>query len=291
MIEQHAYAKINLTLEVIGRRSDRYHDIISVVQLVDLHDTLIFSPADQLVIECDEPALAIQAQHNLVWRAARLLQEIGGVNGGARIRLHKRIPVAAGLGGGSSDAAATLVGLARLWELDLPRWRLWELAAQLGSDVPLFFHGPTALVEGRGERVTRVPTPPPGWAVLVCPSYNIPDKTRRLYESLHPHDYTEGSITRRLVSALVAGQFPSPELLYNAFDRAAAEVFQSLNSLREAIHRIGGRDAHLSGSGPTLYVLYSSAEQAQAEVLYRNLQASGVPVFLTRLLSTVQGGI
>jgi 4-diphosphocytidyl-2-C-methyl-D-erythritol kinase len=285
MIEQKAYAKINLSLEVIGRRADRYHDIVSVMQLVDLYDTLTFAPAQGLLVECDEPALAAEHEGNLVWRAARLLQETTGATGGAHIRLYKRIPVAAGLAGGSSNAAATLVGLSRLWKLDLPMSRLRELAVQIGSDVPFFLNGPTALVEGRGERVTRILPPPPGRAVLVSPQYDIPDKTRRLYASLQQRDFTEGNLTRRLVSALVNGEFPPPELLYNAFDRVAGEVFQSLDRVREKILRVGGRDAHLSGSGPTLYVLYPEAEHRQARALYERLQAEGLRTFLSRLVT------
>ena len=115
MITRDAYAKLNLSLEVIGQRDDGYHDLISVMQLVDLHDTLTFEMADEITLECDHPILAAEGRNNLVWRAARLLQETARVNKGAKIELQKNIPLAAGLGGGSSDAAATLSGLSELW--------------------------------------------------------------------------------------------------------------------------------------------------------------------------------
>src|SRR5207249_7371755 len=116
---RNAYAKLNLSLEVVGQREDGYHDIVTVMQLVDLHDTLTFNDSDEIMVECDHPALAAEGKANLVWRAARLLQETAKVGKGAHIELQKNIPLAAGLGGGSSDAAATLSGLVELWGLEL----------------------------------------------------------------------------------------------------------------------------------------------------------------------------
>ncbi len=145
MLTLRAPAKVNLTLEVLGRRDDGYHDIVSIMQTVDLCDTITLEPADALAIECDDTSIGPSA--NLALRAATLLNESTGGGKGAKIRLEKRIPVAAGLGGGSSDAAATLVGLNRLWGLDLPIERLVGLAAGLGSDVPFFIHGGVAMVQ------------------------------------------------------------------------------------------------------------------------------------------------
>jgi len=283
-LTRHAYAKINLCLEIIGRREDNYHDITSVMQLVDLDDTLTFSPADELTLSCDDPGLAAERGENLVLKAARLLREAGGVREGASIELHKRIPLAAGLGGGSSDAAATLSGLSELWGLKPAREDLLNIAILLGSDVPFFLGGPTALVEGRGERVTRVPSPPPGWAVLVCPQYDSRDKTKRLYEGLVRSDMSEGIVTHRLIAALIAGEFPQSSLLFNAFERAASSVFDGLDRLRGTVTRAGGRDVHLSGSGPTLYTLYEAREQPLAHDLRERLDAAGLRTFVARLI-------
>ena len=139
-----ARAKVNLTLEVLGRREDGYHDIASIIQTIDLCDTLSLEPADSILFECDKPEL--QSQDNLALKAAYLLKASTGYDGGARITLLKGIPVSAGLGGGSSDAAATLTGLNTFWGLGLPLDELIPLAAQLGSDVPFFLHGGTAMV-------------------------------------------------------------------------------------------------------------------------------------------------
>ncbi|MBI4758138.1 MAG: 4-(cytidine 5'-diphospho)-2-C-methyl-D-erythritol kinase, partial [Chloroflexi bacterium] len=197
MFTRFAYAKINLTLDILGRRPDGYHEIASVMQAISLHDTLVFSRGQGLCIDCSDRRLA--GPDNLVHRAAELLhREMGGVQG-ARVRLTKRIPLATGLGGGSSDAACALLGLNALWRLGLGQDRLAELASRLGSDVPFFLTGGTALVQGRGERVTPLPRPAPSWLVLAVPPVDVSAKTRTLYEALARGDYTDGSATRRMV--------------------------------------------------------------------------------------------
>ena len=181
-----APAKVNLTFEALGRRADGYHEVRTVLHAVSLADEIAFAPADDLSLVAEplvaEPpgdgalssaASAPTGGDNLVLRAARLLRREAGVTAGAAIRLRKRIPVAAGLGGGSSDAAATLRGLRRLWGLDLDADALRELAAQLGSDVPFFVTGGAALAEGRGERLTPLP-PAQGSVVVMAPP---PDET------------------------------------------------------------------------------------------------------------------
>jgi 4-diphosphocytidyl-2-C-methyl-D-erythritol kinase len=278
-----AHAKINLSLEIIGKREDNFHDITSVMQLVDLSDTLRFSHADELVLDFYHEGPA--PEDNLVLKAAHLLREAGGVRDGAHIELEKRIPMSAGLGGGSSDAAATLLGLSDLGGLRPGKEDLSNLAMQLGSDVPFFLQGHTALVEGRGERVTRIPSPPPGWAVLVCPVYDLKDKTKQLYGSLTRNDMSEGIATRLLIAALISGEFPRSSLLFNAFERAASGVFEGLDRLRSTVMRASGRDVHLSGSGPTLYTLYPANEEARARKLHETLVSGGMRSFLTRMLS------
>jgi 4-diphosphocytidyl-2-C-methyl-D-erythritol kinase len=284
MITRNAYAKINLSLEVTGQRDDGYHDIVSVMQLIELHDTLTFSPSEgEITLDCDHPILAANPKGNLVWRAARLLQETAKTNKGARIELQKNIPLAAGLGGGSSDAAATLLGLCELWGLELSRSELLNLAGVLGSDVPFFLDGPTALVEGRGDRVTPLPSPPPCWVVLVCQPFHVENKTERLYGTLERSDFSSGIITRQLVAALRRGEFPTPSLLYNTFERAAYRVFEGLDDVRQAAVKAGGDDVRLSGSGPTLYVLFPEAKENEARALHEALQEEGLRAFATKI--------
>ena len=175
--------KVNLYLEVVGRRPDGYHDLRTVMQAVDLCDELELATREdgRIALNCSDPALPM-GDGNLVVRAARMMQERSGTRRGADLALRKRVPVGGGLGGGSADAALTLLGLDRLWGLDTGREALTEMAASLGSDVAFFLHGGTALCEGRGERVTPVPCGGEFSYVLVTPSVGV--STREVYGAL-----------------------------------------------------------------------------------------------------------
>ena len=189
------YAKINLTLEIIGKRPDGFHDLASLVHTVSLADELRIAPADGLRTRVE--GLDIDPSTNLVTRAAQLLAAASRTPPGAEISLVKRIPAAAGLGGGSSDAAATLVGLNALWGARLTTRALQVLAAELGSDVPFFVRGGAALMRGRGDRLEVLPPRTGQWLVLLVPPHAIADKTRRLYAALEPADFSDGDPTLR----------------------------------------------------------------------------------------------
>jgi len=171
MLTIEAPAKINLTLEILRKRDDGYHEIASVMQAVSLCDTLTFELASDTTLDCDDATLA--TEDNLALKAAHLLSAHTGYSGGVRIGLVKGIPVAAGLGGGSSDAAATLVALNNLWNLGLPLAELSLMAASVGSDVPFFLHGGVAMVSGRGELVRPLPAIGVDWAVIVTPAITV----------------------------------------------------------------------------------------------------------------------
>ncbi len=256
----HAPAKINWTLEVLGRRDDGYHEIRTVMQTVELCDILEIEPADEL-------QMGVEGRHevsegDLVLRAAALLDEGGGR--GACIRVNKRIPVAAGLGGGSSDAAAALRGLNELWGLGRSDAQLVEIAAGLGSDVPFFVYGGTALAEGRGERVTPLPEPPPTWLVLLAPPLDLPEKTRRMYAALTPADFSDGSRTDAIVSRSREGGPVDDGSLCNVFERVAYEAFAGLDAYRDALLTAGARRVHLAGSGPALFALGVDEDAARS---------------------------
>ena len=151
---EKAYAKVNLTLEILGKRRDGYHDLASVMQTVNLFDTVTVSEADSIIVDCD--GLEIDTEMNLATKAASVLKNRTGIRSGAKILIKKRIPVSAGLGGGSSDAAATLRGLNQIWKLGLSVDELADIAASVGSDVPFLLRGGTALVRGRGEEVRQI---------------------------------------------------------------------------------------------------------------------------------------
>ena len=258
----NAYAKVNLTLEVLGRRPDGYHEIVSVMQTVDLHDVLELTPADGVTLECDRPGLG--TPDNLVLRAAAALRTVAGVRDGVHIELRKAIPVAAGLGGGSSDAAAALLGLNRLWGLGMSVGDLTPLAASLGSDVPFFLRGGTAMVQGRGERVRPLPGINLQWLLIVTPAMEVPNKTASLYSALPPSSYTAGHLTRKLEARIRGGGDVPPQLLFNTFDDVAEEAYPGIREYLDTLYALGAREVHLTGSGPSLFTPISRREQGTA---------------------------
>ncbi|MBI4282355.1 MAG: 4-(cytidine 5'-diphospho)-2-C-methyl-D-erythritol kinase [Chloroflexi bacterium] len=260
MLTVKAYAKVNLTLEVLGRREDGYHQIASVMQTIDLCDELRFAPSDRIALRCNLPSL--ENNDNLVLRAARLLKEHTGYSGGAEIYLSKAIPVASGLGGGSSDAAATLKGLSRLWGLDMKREELLPLAASLGSDVPFFLRGGTAVSTGRGEEIHELPPMPRVQVVLISPSIEMPQKTATMYGHLTPEQYTGGEATLRLRRCIEAGKRPDAKLLFNVFEGVAFDLFPRLEDYRRAMLEAGATWVRLTGSGPALYTFAASKTEA-----------------------------
>jgi 4-diphosphocytidyl-2-C-methyl-D-erythritol kinase len=281
MADVKAPAKINLTLEVLGERPDGFHEIRSVIQAIDLYDTLSFRSNHQLRFSCDNPDFI--ADKSLVSRAAAMLQEASGSAEGATVEIKKRIPMVAGLGGDSSDAAAVLSGLNKLWKLRLSPARLLEMAPGLGSDVPFFLYGGTALVEGRGEKVTRLPPLPRRWVVLLVPPFpRMLKKTTQLYASLKPSHYTDGQITEKLVKALNDRRGFRPSMLFNTFENTAFELFPKLKLYKDHFVKLGAYNVHLAGSGPALFALLD--DKFQAENLYARCELQGLECYLAETL-------
>jgi 4-diphosphocytidyl-2-C-methyl-D-erythritol kinase len=280
-----APAKINWTLEVLGRRPDGFHEVKTILQTIDLCDSLELESAAELTLEATGEGLS-PPQENLIMRAARLLQERTGYSGGARMRLTKTIPVAAGLGGGTSDAAAALRGLDRLWGLALPHERLTELAAELGSDVPFFLRGGTALAEGRGERITPLPDAPRAAILVVVPPLSIPQKTQRMYSLLGTKDYGDGAPSDRFTHALRQGKPLTEGDLYDVFGSLAFQAFPELQTCRRALIQAGASAVHLAGSGPALFVLLRDEEQR--ERLSRAAADAGARVFAATTIPSSQ---
>lgn len=284
MFRVRAPAKVNLTLEVLRRRPDGYHEVTTVLQAVGLWDELELADAPALTLACDVPALA--GPDNLALRAAELLRSVTQTARGAAMRLIKRIPVAGGLGGGSADAAAALVGLDRLWGLDLPRARLREMAASLGSDVPFFLVGGTALATGRGEQIAPLPPLPTTWIVLAAPPITLPQKTAALYGSLTRTDFADGGATKQAAALLIQRAALYPDLMVNTFERVAYRVFPDLARFVEIMRQAGSSRVHLAGSGPSLFSIASG--QAAGEAVAERLRASGLDAWC---VSTISGGL
>ena len=263
-MEALAYAKLNLTLEVLGRREDGYHEVRTILQTIDLTDRLEILSSPDLQVECD--VLSLSGETNLVWQAAESLARRANVEPQAHIHIQKRIPIGMGLGGGSSDAAAALLALNRFWDLNLDNEELAQVAAGLGSDVPFFLTGGTALAQGRGERVGRLPPLPCLPLILVCPNVSVVNKTARMYSCLTLAHYSDGGVTRRMVEILAGGQFITesvPGLVHNVFEEVAAQVFPDFGWLQGELSALAPGRFHLSGAGPAMFALPSSENEYQ----------------------------
>lgn len=278
----YAPAKINLTLEVLGKRADGYHDIATIFQQVDLKDMLYFEEHQRLILECDYPAL--QSDDNIVLKAARLLQKETGSRRGALISVRKGVPVASGLGGGSSDAAATLRALNQLWGLDLSTEQLLPLAAGLGSDTAFFLHGGTALGGGRGEHITPLPPHPTSWVVLFRPPVDVPpNKTTRLYSSLDNSHFTQGRSTEEMADMLNRGEGISPSCFVNTFEKVAFTTYDGLEGYWQRFGELGADNIHLAGSGPTLFTIVR--DNSQGEAIHQNLVKEGSEAYLVQTVA------
>ena len=280
-----APAKLNLTLEVLGEYQDDFHEIRSVIQTINLCDSLHFQLGQDMEFKSDMPDWI--PMESLVSKTAALIRKTTGCTRGATIKVNKRIPWLSGLGGDSSDAAAVLRGLNKLWGLDLSLKELLELAAQLSSDACFFFYGGTALAEGRGEIVTSLPSLPHMWVVLMMPPVpRRPGKTKQLYASLQASHHTGGQITDELVTLLTRGGEVTSSSLFNVFDKVALDNFAGLGEYKEQFLKVGAQEVHLAGSGPALFTLVR--DKNQAEKIYENLQKQGLTSYLSDTLPAVE---
>lgn len=261
MLTINAFAKVNFTLEVLGQRKNGYHDIASIMQTIDLSDTVTLEQSDSISLNSDSSDL--QSSNNLALKSAVLMQKTTGCTEGVTISLKKRIPIAAGLGGGSSDAAATLTGLNKLWNLDMSISDLTSLAIQIGADVPFFLHGGTAMVHGLGEHVRTLPTTDLQWMVVLVPSIRIPEKTRSMYGNLSEHHFSKGALTRKLEARIRGGGSLPPQYLFNTFDSIALETFPGLKNYWDTFYSLGASEIHLAGSGPALFCPISRKESGE----------------------------
>jgi 4-diphosphocytidyl-2-C-methyl-D-erythritol kinase len=273
-LEVLAPAKLNLFLEILGRRADGYHDLESLMVTVDLHDTLtlIDDPSGEITLRCDDQTLPT-GPDNLVVKAATRLKVASGTDRGVSIDLKKAIPAQAGLAGGSSDAASTLVGLDRLWGLGTPPETLDELAASIGSDVAFFRQGLVAVCRGRGEIVEPWPIFEPMHFVLICPPIGV--STAAVYRNVVPPETPRG--IGGVLEALEAGNLPAlGRGLFNRLQPVAERLEPSLGAVGAALAGLGpSLDGHLmSGSGSAYFGLAS--DRGAAEDAARRLATLGL---------------
>lgn len=263
MLRLTARAKINWTLDILGRRADGYHRMDMLMGSVSLADTLWMERADKLTLEIEGAGELRADESNLVWRAALALAERAGCRPGARIRLQKRIPMGAGMGGGSADAAAALVGLNRLWDARLPEETLLELGLALGADVPFLLVGGLARVGGIGEAIARLTPVRRYELVMVQPC--APLSTREVFADYDARPPARRPDTDAAQRALLTGDLP---LLAAAMDNVLAPVSRAKRpAIREAeaaLRESGAICAQMTGSGSAVVGLFADAEAADA---------------------------
>lgn len=259
MLTLKAPAKINWFLNVLSRRNDGYHEIESIIQKICLYDVISFKSSEDLILKTD---LQIPTEQNLAYKAAVLLKKECGIPAGAEIRLKKGIPVAAGLGGGSSDAASTLLGLNRLWSLELSCNELNMFAERLGSDVPFFLNGPLAFVSGRGEIVTDYRPVKSANILLVKPHVSV--STRWAYENLKLTKRTARVNNNRLfIHAVRKVELQESSSFHNDLESVAIKIFPVIADIKERMLGEGSILSMMSGSGPTIFGVFDSAKEAR----------------------------
>lgn len=273
-------SKINLFLEVLGRRDDGYHEICSIVVLTELCDTIILERRTSgITIRVRDPKVP-SGPDNLCHRAADLLLRHSGIHGGVSIRIEKHIPVAGGMGGGSSNAAATLWGLNLLYDLGWPREELTGLGSELGSDVPLFFCRGAAFIRGRGERVEELAALTPRWLVIANPGMEI--STASVYRRLRlPLTSEKAGFTMR--GLVEAGQIEAAlSHCFNRLEDVVLEAYPPVANLKQRLLLLGASPVLVSGSGPTVFGIVRDAEAAK--LVASSLVESGIAAVACRTL-------
>lgn len=262
MITVEGNAKINLTLDILGKRPDGYHEVAMVMQSIGLHDTLTLSKISSgIELTLDVPGLEAD-ERNLAWRAARLLLDGEGVKGGVRIALTKRIPIAAGLAGGSADAAAVLRGVNALYELGLTQAELCAYGAKLGSDIPFTIVGGTMLATGRGEVLEALDPVPPFWVVLAKPKISV--STAWAYQHYDEQGAEQHPDNAAIIQAIAkCDRAGIASLLCNVLERVTIKQYPVIAAYKEWMMEKGALASMMSGSGPTVFGLFSAEEEAR----------------------------
>lgn len=278
-----AMAKINLGLDVLRKREDGYHDLRMIMQTIRLYDRvqLTVTEAPGIRVKTNLSFLPVN-EDNLVYRAAKLLMEEFDIKKGLFINLEKHIPVAAGLAGGSSDAAAVLVGVNRIFKLGLSQQDLMERGVKLGADVPYCIRRGTALAEGIGEKLTALPAPPACYVLIAKPKVHV--STKFVYGNLKVNELQEHPDIDGQIEALKAGDlYGLAQRMGNVLETVTIPAYPVIEEIKNEIKRMGAVNAMMSGSGPTVFGLYD--DKAKARKAYEKLKKGSMAkqVYLTEL--------
>ena len=212
----------------------------------------------------ESPGFDLDPNENIVFLAAKNMREKYAVDSGARMVLQKEIPVSAGLGGGSSDAAATIKILNEIWNLNLPLQELVAFASTIGSDIPFFLEGGTSFVQGRGELIRELPDCHLGWIVIIVPNIELENKTKTMYSYLIEDSHTSGGLSRKLEARIRNGGDCPPQLMFNGFLDVAKTTIPGIKEAICIFNKVGVQEIHLAGSGPSLFTIVKRKEIATA---------------------------
>ena len=281
MLYVKAPAKINLTLDVLYKRPDHYHEVEMIITTVDLADRIGLEPrADGEIKIISTDRFVPNDERNFAYQAAKLLKDTYGITEGVSIKIDKEIPIAAGLAGGSSDAAATLRGLNEMWNLNLTMDELAEHGAKIGSDVSFCIYGGTALATGRGEKIKELPAPPTCWVVLAKPKIGV--STADVYGGLklegieHPN-------TKQMIAAIETQDYELVcKSLGNVLETVTFKLHPEVITIKEQMQRFGADAVLMSGSGPTVFGLVDS--ETRATRIYNGLRGFCEEVYTVRML-------
>ena len=276
-----AFAKINLGLDVLGKREDGYHEVRMIMQTIRMYDQLDMRKSVEPGIHLTTNKKYIPVdENNLGWRAAKLMMDTCGIMEGVSIHLHKVIPVAAGMAGGSSDAAATLVGMNRLFHCGLSKEKLMELGVQIGADVPYCVLRGTALAEGIGEKLTVLPPMPDCWILIGKPGISV--STKYVYTTLDLNTDTVHPDIDGMKKALEDGNlYGITERMGNVLQDVTIPAYPEVERIKEQMKALGAVNAMMSGSGPTVFGIFDNEEKAQKACQKLRESGSCQQVFLT----------
>ncbi len=276
-----AYAKINISLDVVGKREDGYHLLEMIMQKIEVYDTLRFNKNENGInIECNKNYIPTD-ERNLVYKAAKLFIDTYGIKGGIDISINKNIPVAAGLAGGSTDAAATLIAMQRVYNVNVSREELCKLGLQIGADVPYCIIGGTALCEGIGERVTTLNTFEGHILVLVKPNFGV--STKEVYKALDIDKIYKHPNTKSLIKAIEQNDIKYiSENMKNVLENVTLKKHTILRDIKEKMVKMGAMGSMMSGSGPSIFGFFDDILKAQR--CYEYFKEKYKDVFITRTI-------
>lgn len=285
MLTVTANAKINLALDILHKRADGYHEVAMVMQAIALADTVQLTASDRISVATDCARLASD-RHNLAYRAAALLRDTFQINRGVNIKLIKRIPIAAGLAGGSADAAAVLHGLNQLWGLGLSLPELAKLGATLGSDVPFCLYGGTMLATGRGEVLQTLPGLPECPVVLVKPKFSV--STAWVYQHYRAAAITGHPDLPGMLDSLKQGDLAGvAKQVGNVLESVTIPAHPEIGAIKERLHELGAMAVLMSGSGPTVFALCHDDGQAAA-IAAAMAEYTAAKIIVTKTIKAVK---